>query len=66
MTAVPQETYRLTYQDAIDVWLRHEAGEYQHNIAAAFGVNPGRINDVLKSRKHLGSEQAALARRSAA
>lgn len=51
--------YRLTFDDAVEVWRRHWAGEYQHHIAASFGVNPGRVNDVLKYRKHLGSEAAA-------
>lgn len=53
--------YRLTFDDAVEVWRRHWAGEYQHHIAAAFGVNPGRVNDVLKYRKHVGSEEAARA-----
>lgn len=48
--------YQLTYQDAVEIWQRHWSGEYQHHIAASFGVNPGRVNDVLKGRKHLGSE----------
>jgi hypothetical protein len=60
------QPYRLTSDDAIQVWLRHWAGEYQHNIAASFGVNPGRVNDVLKGRKHAGSEAAAKSKRMAA
>jgi hypothetical protein len=52
-------TYRLTMTDAIEVWLRHWKGEFQHHIAARFGVNPGRINEVLKGRRLTGSEQAA-------
>jgi hypothetical protein len=51
--------YRLTFDDAIDVWQRYWAGEYQHDIAASYGVNPGRVNDVLKERRHIGSKQAA-------
>lgn len=51
--------YRLTFNDAVIVWKKHWAGEYQHNIAALFGVNPGRVNDVLKYRKHVGSERVA-------
>jgi hypothetical protein len=61
-----QTPYRLTYDDAIDVWLRRTAGEYQHTIAASYGVNPGRVNEVLKGHKHDGSEQDAHSRRSAA
>lgn len=51
--------YRLTFDDAVEIWHRHWSGEYQHHIAASFGVNPGRVNDVLKHRKHVGSEAAA-------
>ncbi len=58
--------YRLTPDDAVEVWLRHWSGEYQHNIAASYGVNPGRVNDVLKGRKHPESKRMAQARRGAA
>jgi hypothetical protein len=57
--------YQLTFDDAVQIWLRHWNGEYQHHLAAAFSVNPGRVNDVLKGRKHLGSESAAQSRRAA-
>jgi hypothetical protein len=60
------QTYRLTFDDAVQIWLRYWAGEFQHTIAASYGVNPGRVNEVLKRHKHEGSEQAALARRNAA
>ncbi|MDN2564635.1 hypothetical protein N1F89_00210 [Aquibium sp. A9E412] len=65
--AIPQKPpYHLTFGDAVDVWLRHWNGEYQHHIAASYGVNPGRVNDVLKARKHAGSEQVAASKRRAA
>lgn len=51
--------YRLTFADAVEIWPRHWLGEYQHNIVAAYGVNPGRVNDVLKERLHSGSKAAA-------
>ena len=50
---------RLSYQDAIEVWRRYRAGEFQNRIAAVFDVNPGRVNEVLKGHKHPGSESAA-------
>ena len=49
----------LTFAEAVDVWLRHWAGEFQHRIAAFYGVNAGRVNEVLKERKHIGSREAA-------
>jgi hypothetical protein len=58
--------YRLTFDDAIDIWIRHWDGEYQHQTAAAYDVNQGRICDVLKGRLHPGSERFARRKRSAA
>ena len=51
--------------DAVIVWDRYLSGEYQHHIAAHFGVNPGRVNEVLKGHKHLGSEHIARSRHAA-
>ncbi|WP_223218132.1 hypothetical protein [Rhizobium wenxiniae] len=55
-TEYPQPS-RLSFNDAVCFWLRHWSGEFQHHIAASYGVNPGRVSEVLKRRKHLGSEQ---------
>jgi hypothetical protein len=52
-------TYRLTFEDAVDVWLRSWAGALQHEIAALYGVNQGRINEVLKGARHPGSMDVA-------
>ena len=59
-------SYTLTFDDAVHIWLRHWSGEYQNRIAASYDVNPGRVNDVLKERAHVGSRQAAAKIRSAA
>ncbi|KAB2863970.1 MAG: hypothetical protein F9K43_18425 [Bauldia sp.] len=53
---------RLTFDDAVEVWKRHWLGEAQHHIAQGFNCNPGRINEVLKEKRHVGSRQAALGR----
>ena len=66
MTERQKVPYQLTSDDAVAIWLRHWSGEYQHHIAASYGVNPGRVNDVLKGRKHPGSELVAASKRSAA
>lgn len=58
--------YRLTLDDAVDIWLRHWEGEYQHHIAASFGVNPGRINEVLKGHRFPQSQAIASGKRRAA
>ncbi|MDK4739420.1 hypothetical protein PH547_11100 [Rhizobium sp. CNPSo 3464] len=56
-------SYQLTSDDAVQVWLRHWGGEYQHAIAASYGVNQGRVNEVLKGKRHAGSEQVARSKR---
>lgn len=58
-------SYRLTFDDAVEVWLRHFDGEFQNRIAATFDVNQGRVNDVLKARIHVGSKDAALKKKAA-
>ncbi|WP_245513511.1 MULTISPECIES: hypothetical protein [unclassified Mesorhizobium] len=40
------------------VWMLRRDGWHQHQIAARFGVNSARINDILKERKHVGSKDA--------
>ena len=55
----------FTFEEAVDVWLRHWSGQYQHDIAHDYGVNPGRVNEILKERKHIGSKQIAASKRSA-
>lgn len=51
---------RLTFVDAVEVWKRHFLGEAQHHIAQAFGVNQGRVCEILKGQRHPGSREAAL------
>jgi len=55
-------SYKLTFEDAVDVWIRVWDGEFQHRIAASYDVNPGRISDVIKERAHKGSKEAARAK----
>jgi hypothetical protein len=55
--------YQLTFDDAVAIWLRSWAGAFQHTIAAQYGVNPGRVNDVLKGRKHSGARAIAEKKR---
>ncbi|MEM8589024.1 MAG: hypothetical protein AAGG65_13280 [Pseudomonadota bacterium] len=52
---LPPQKPNLTFDEAIEVWRLHKLGVVQHRIAAQFGVNPGRVSDVLKERKHIGS-----------
>ena len=50
---------KLTFEDAAQVWLMRWSGMYQHDIAAHFGVNQGRISEVLSGHLHPGSESSA-------
>ncbi|MFK0331106.1 hypothetical protein ACIQUB_08285 [Rhizobium sp. NPDC090275] len=56
-------SYQLTLDDAVQVWIRRWAGEYQHEIAASYGVNQGRVNEVLKHKRHPNAEAIAKLKR---
>ena len=58
-----RSSHSLTFDDATEIWLRYWSGEFQHRIAALFDVNPGRINEVIKGKRHPGSKAAALLKR---
>jgi hypothetical protein len=66
MVAQYPQPYRLTFDDAVNIWLRHWNGEYQHQIAASYGVNQGRVNEVLKGHKYSLAKVLAGSKRSAA
>lgn len=53
-------SHRLTFDDAVGVWIKFWDGEFQNRIAAFFDTNPGRVNEVVKERKHVGSREVAL------
>ncbi len=65
MTNDNAPNYTLTFDDAVQIWLRHWNGDFQNRIAASFDVNPARVNEVLKERKHIGSREVALKKRAA-
>ena len=60
--AFKPKPYRLTFDDAVNIWRRYWHGDFQHHIAGSYGVNPGRVNDVLKERVHYGSKSTAAAK----
>lgn len=33
-------SYRLTFEDAVEVWIRHWPGEYQNRIASILRCKP--------------------------
>jgi hypothetical protein len=56
---------KLTFDEAVDVWLRRWSGQVQSDIAADYRINAGRVNEVLTEKKHIGSRQVAASKRSA-
>jgi len=50
----------LTPADAIQIWIRRRAGEAIHHIAAALGVNPARVVEVLKGMRFPEAERLSL------
>ena len=57
----PRKT-KFTFEEAVDVWLRRWSGQYQHEIAAAYVINPRAVNQVLKGVTHVGSKDEAAQR----
>lgn len=60
MNPIPPSKPNLTFDEAVEVWCLRATGLAQHVIAALLGVNPGRVNEVLKERKHVGSREKAF------
>lgn len=58
MTVDRRPSRRLGFDDAIKVWAMFRAGQFQHRIAAFFDVNPGRISEIIKGKRHRGSGDA--------
>jgi len=56
-------SYRLVFEDAVEIHLRLMDGEFYSRIAPDFDVNQGRIADVKFHRVHAGSYEEALRRR---
>ena len=55
-------SFRLSFDDAVEVWQAIWRGEYSNRIAARYDVNPGRIAEVKSGKLHPGSEHIARQR----
>ena len=42
---------RLTAQDIADIKVRLRQGEYQHHIAADYGLNQGRVSEINTGKR---------------
>lgn len=43
----------LTIRDVLSIRKRVEAGEFQHVIASEYGMNQGRINEIVKGKRFI-------------
>lgn len=55
-------SYKLTFEDAVQVHLMLMEGELQSRIAAKFDTNLGRVSEVKNGVRHPGSREEALKR----
>ncbi|MCV6596526.1 MAG: hypothetical protein OIF40_05505 [Mangrovicoccus sp.] len=55
---------RLTFDEAVAVWHMHWDENFNSLIAAKFGVNQGRIAEILNEKAHIGSRERAFQLRS--
>jgi hypothetical protein len=62
MKDVRRPSYRLTFEDAVNVWMRIWDGEFQNRIAAFYDVNPARVAEVLAETRQPGSRAEAMKR----
>lgn len=53
---------KLTYEDAVEIWPKIWAGNYQNRIAAEYDVNPGRVSEIKSEYVHIGSYEDAIKR----
>lgn len=51
MTRSAWVSAKLSEDDAVEIVRRRDAGEAQHVIAAAFGVNQGRISEIVQGKR---------------
>jgi len=51
---------QLTLDDAVRIWRRRRCGVAQHVLAADFGVNPGRVAEVLSGRRFPEAREISL------
>ena len=49
----PQRRSRFPLSDAAiaDIWARLRAGDVQHDIAADYGTNPGRVSEINTGKR---------------
>lgn len=49
----------VTFEMAVQFWMKRWDGMNQHDIAAFWSVNQGRVSEVLTGKRHPGSEAVA-------
>ena len=51
---------KLTEQDAVEIQILLLQGMLQHEIAALYGVNQGRISEIKTGKRFPGSKEKAM------
>ena len=50
------------HEQSVQIWICLLEGQYQHDIAAKFGFNQGRISEVKQGKRFPGAYDEALKR----
>jgi hypothetical protein len=56
-------SHRLTFDEAVEIWLSVWRGEYKNRIAARFDCNVWRVYEVLQGNLHPDSKATAEQKR---
>lgn len=59
MSNVRTPSHKLTFDEAVEVWLMLWQGHYKNRIAAHYDVNVWRVYDVKHGKLHPGSRFVA-------
>ncbi len=55
-----RKSRKLTEEDAVQIWILLLQGLLQHEIAALFGCNQGRISEIKNGKRFPGSKEKAM------
>jgi len=53
-------SHKVTFEDAVEIWKLYSLGHFPQRIAGKIDCNVGRIYEVLKEEKHVGSKGVAI------
>jgi predicted XRE-type DNA-binding protein len=50
------------FEEAVSIFMMLKNGMHQHDVAAVFGFNQGRISEVKTGKRHQGALEEAVKR----